>query len=173
MTSYQFAPNPRKRTVGRFLTRVRRELQKAFAEEKASRGLTQAQIARELGVHRAVVCRQLAGTENIELRTLADYAWVFKRDIQFSMPQMEETRNVAPVPTENMPMVESYNPPPPIIGQQPSRPTIGTELTSGSILNRLVQQSGTAGIALPLSPDTPNSPMLPTPIVEQGQKLAA
>lgn len=85
MPSFQFAPSPRKRTVGRFITRVRRELQKAFVEEKKSRGITQAELARSLGVDRAVVCRQLAGSSNLTLRTIADYAWALHRDLVFAM----------------------------------------------------------------------------------------
>jgi transcriptional regulator with XRE-family HTH domain len=87
MTSYQFAPSPRKRITGCFLARVRRELQKAFLEEKEARGVTQAKLARELGVDRAVVCRQLAGTSNLTLRTIADYAWALQRDLIFEMPK--------------------------------------------------------------------------------------
>ena len=85
MTSFQFAPSPRKRKVARFITRVRRELQKAFMEEKAARGLTQAKLARTLGSHRSIVCRQLAGSANLTLRTLADYAWALDRDLLFSL----------------------------------------------------------------------------------------
>jgi hypothetical protein len=86
MTSYHFAPDRRKRTVARFITHVRRELQKAFLEEKAKRGVTQAQLARTLGTDRAVVCRQLSGSANLTLRTLADYAWALERDLVFAMP---------------------------------------------------------------------------------------
>jgi hypothetical protein len=85
MPSYQFAPSLRKRIGARFLTRVRRELQKAFMEEKASRGMTQAELARILGIDRAVVCRQLAGTSNLTLRTLADYAWALQREPVFAL----------------------------------------------------------------------------------------
>jgi len=93
MTSFQFAPDRRKRIAGRFFARVRRELQKAFMEEKETRGLTQAQLARQLGVNRAAVCRQLAGTSNLTLRTLADYAWAMDRDLVFSMPRHEGGAN--------------------------------------------------------------------------------
>jgi len=85
MTSYRFSISPKSRTVGRFLGRVRRELQRAFAEEKRARNLTQAEIARALGVDRAVVNRQLMGTENIGLRRVAEFAWVLGRDLHFSL----------------------------------------------------------------------------------------
>ena len=85
MTSFQFAPTPRKRKVARFIRRVRRELQKAFIEEKTARGLTQAELARTLGINRSLVCRQLAGSANLTLRTIGDYAWALDRDPNFSL----------------------------------------------------------------------------------------
>src|SRR5579885_2841820 len=93
MMSFQFAPDRRKRIAGRFFARVRRELQKACLEEKTERGVTQAQLARDLGVDRAVVCRQLAGTSNLTLRTLADYAWALNRDLVFYMPKRDAGAN--------------------------------------------------------------------------------
>ncbi len=107
MPSYQFAPSARKRKTAKFMTRVLRELQKAYMEEKAERGLTQAHLARLLGVHRAVVCRQLAGSGNLTLRTIADYAWALRRSPEFSMskPALPDGTNrsmaVAPVPSSN------------------------------------------------------------------------
>ena len=91
MPSFRFAPNPRTRVTARFMTRVRRELQKAYMEEKASRGVTQAYLARKFGIGRAVVCRQLAGSSNLTLRTLADYAWALERDLIFAMPKRTVT----------------------------------------------------------------------------------
>jgi transcriptional regulator with XRE-family HTH domain len=85
MTSYRFSSAPKERKVGRFLGRVRRELQAAFAEEKTSHNLTQAQIARELGVDRSVINRQLMGTENLTLRRIGELAWAMGRDIHFSL----------------------------------------------------------------------------------------
>lgn len=85
--SYRFAPDARKRKTARFITKVRRELQKAYMEEKASRGISQADLARLMGVNRAVVCRQLAGSSNLTLRTIADFAWALNRDLEFRMPK--------------------------------------------------------------------------------------
>jgi hypothetical protein len=107
MPSFQFAPSPRKRVTGRFITRVRRELQKAFLEEKEARGITQAKLARILGVNRAVVCRQLAGTANLTLRTLGDYAWALERDLNFSMPKLasavDANHSAVPLDTSALP----------------------------------------------------------------------
>lgn len=82
MTSYRFSISPKERIVGRFLGKVRRELQKAFAEERG-RGLSQAEIARELGVGRSVINRQLMGTENMTMRRVAELAWAMGRDPDF------------------------------------------------------------------------------------------
>lgn len=85
MTSYRLSIDPKSRKVGRFLGSVRREIIKAFAEEKSSRNLSQADIARELGVHRSVINRQLMGTENMTLRRVGEFAWALGRELQFSL----------------------------------------------------------------------------------------
>lgn len=94
--SYRYSIAPKSKKVGRFLGQVRRELQKAFLEEKKARGLTQAQIARELGVDRSVVNRQLSGTENLTLRRLGEYGFIFGRDPHFSLkkPVMPAGANI-------------------------------------------------------------------------------
>jgi transcriptional regulator with XRE-family HTH domain len=119
MSSFQFAPSPRKRVTGRFLTRVHRELQKAYMEEKDARGITQAKLARKLGVHRAVVCRQLAGTANLNLRTLADYAWALDRDINFSMPKRAAATGT------NYPVVADTSAEPDIADKEEPQPVSG------------------------------------------------
>jgi transcriptional regulator with XRE-family HTH domain len=60
-------------------------VQKAFAEEKAARNLTQAEIARALGVDRSVINRQLMGTENLTVRRIGELAWALGRDLNFSL----------------------------------------------------------------------------------------
>lgn len=89
MTSFRLSITPRKRAAGRFVSKVRRELQKAFAEEKVSRGLTQAQVARELGVHRSVINRQLLGVENLTLSRVGEFAYGLGREINFSLSKPE------------------------------------------------------------------------------------
>jgi transcriptional regulator with XRE-family HTH domain len=119
MTSFQFAPDRRTRIAGRFFARVRRELQKAFLEGKADHGLTQAKLARKLGVDRAVVCRQLAGTANITLRTLADYAWAMDRDLVLSMPKHDGGANNYAAPEDSVPTTVPADPIPALDSQQP------------------------------------------------------
>lgn len=87
MTSYQFKLDQRRRFVGRRIAAVRRELQKAFIEEKRTRKFTQAELARVLGVNRSVVNRQLMGTANLSVKSLADLAWALGRDFVVGFPK--------------------------------------------------------------------------------------
>lgn len=75
MSSFQTAVTPSRRAGNRFISAVRRALQKALAEEAAKRGLTQAEVARKLGVNRSVVNRELRGVENLTLRSVAELAF--------------------------------------------------------------------------------------------------
>lgn len=58
----------------RFIGKVRRQLKQAFAEAKKN-GVTQADVARKLGVDPAVITRQLNGTANLTLATIGDLSW--------------------------------------------------------------------------------------------------
>jgi len=84
--SFQFAIDSRSRKAARFMRRVRTELQKALEEEKGKRKITQAELARLLGVDRSVINKQLTGSGNLTLRSIADWAWALDRDIVFSLP---------------------------------------------------------------------------------------
>lgn len=90
--SFTLRLSPRKRASGRFIGRVRDELIKAFLEAKAERGLTQRQLADDLGVDRARVSRALKGEENLTLRSVAEFASALDREIVFSLTK----RSVAP-----------------------------------------------------------------------------
>lgn len=94
MPSFRISISPRKSASGRFIDRVRRQLQKAFAEENAS----QTKIARELDVHRSVVNRQLHGFADMSLGRVAEYAALLNREIVFDLqrPQAELTQNIEP-----------------------------------------------------------------------------
>jgi len=73
----------RARKVSRFIGQVRAELRRAFASEKASRKITQQQIATMIGVNRSVINRQLMGLENLTLRRVAELAWALGWEIIF------------------------------------------------------------------------------------------
>jgi hypothetical protein len=59
--------------------RVRRIILRALAEEKAKSGITQADIARTLGIHRSVVTRELRGVQDITLGRVGEFAWALGR----------------------------------------------------------------------------------------------
>jgi len=85
MTSFQIAISPSKRAAGRFISRVRRTLQRALMEEAHVNGINQSQIAKAISVHRSVVSRELNGRQDITLGRVAELAWALGRDIEFNL----------------------------------------------------------------------------------------
>lgn len=100
MTSFQIAVSPSRRAAGRFVSRVRRALQRALVEEGEHNGITQSEIARSIDVHRSVISRELNGRQDITLGRVAELAWALGRDIEFELVEREtpEGSNVAVVP---------------------------------------------------------------------------
>ena len=96
MTSFQITIAPNRRAAGRFISKVRRDLIKALAEEKAHRGVTQSQIARNIGVHRSVINRELKGRNDITLGRVAELAWALGREINFELLHTihDKTQNI-------------------------------------------------------------------------------
>lgn len=74
MPSFQITLTPNKRAAGRFVNSVRRSLQRVLAEEHNKRGLTQADVARAIGVNRSVVHREFMGQKDITLGRVAELA---------------------------------------------------------------------------------------------------
>lgn len=93
MASFQISLSPTKRAAGRFISLVRREIQKAFAEEQAARGLTQSAIAAELNVNRSVIHRQIVGYENMSIGRVGQIASILGRRPVFRLEKPEEARN--------------------------------------------------------------------------------
>src|ERR1700688_1556605 len=85
MPSYQIAIDPHRRAAARFIGQVRRALQKAFVEEQKKRGLSQADIARALKIHRSVINRELKGFKDITLGRVGELAWAMGRKPSFSV----------------------------------------------------------------------------------------
>ena len=86
MPSFQISITPSRREAARFVTRVRRALQKALAEENEKRGLTQSDIAREIGVHRSVINREFRGYKDITLGRVAELSFAMGRRPAFDLP---------------------------------------------------------------------------------------
>ena len=85
MPSFQITISPHRRAAARFIANVRRELQRAFSEEKAKRGLNQSEIGRILGVHRTVIHRELRGDANLTLSRVAELAYALGKVPKFSL----------------------------------------------------------------------------------------
>jgi transcriptional regulator with XRE-family HTH domain len=100
MQSYQITLTPHKRAAGRFIAMVRREIQKALAEEQVNSGITQAAVAVELGVNRSVIHRQIMGFENLTLGTAAEIASALGREPLFSMQPISASSTFNHVPVQ-------------------------------------------------------------------------
>lgn len=87
MPSFQITVTPSRRTAARFVTSVRRAIQKALAEERVKSGITQSQIARAIGVHRSVINREINGYKDLTLGRVAELAWALGRKPLFSLPE--------------------------------------------------------------------------------------
>lgn len=87
MTSFQISISPTKVAAARFIGDVRRGLQRAYASAKNSNGMTQSDIARELGVHRSVVNRELTGLKDMTLGRVAELAHILGRKAVITFPE--------------------------------------------------------------------------------------
>lgn len=78
--------SPRQRTYARLIGEVRRALNEALIEENKAHGLTKSKIAATLGKNKSFVSRQLNGTGNMTLETLADLAYALNRPVKIAIP---------------------------------------------------------------------------------------
>lgn len=103
---------PKNRKVGRFIAKVRSEIQRAFTEERIS----QAEVAQALGVNRAIVNRRLKGDMNLTLRTIGEMAWALgDREIVFELRKAatnetgwnhQDTVGTSSLPTDSQTTIE-------------------------------------------------------------------
>ena len=107
MNLYLYDIGDKARRASRFIGHVRAELQRALVAEKASRKISQQQIATMIGTSRSVINRQFLGFENLTLRRVAELAWALGWEIVFYLrkPQVVAVSAI------------------PIQGQQIPRPT--------------------------------------------------
>lgn len=85
MPSFQITLTPSRRAAARFITGVRRSIQKALAEKCLAAGLTQSDIARALGVHRSVINRELRGYKDLTLGRVAELVWAMGGEPTFEI----------------------------------------------------------------------------------------
>ncbi len=90
MTSFQIAISPSRSAAGRFISRVRRSLQRALIEEGELSGINQSRVADAIGVHRSVISRELNGRQDITLGRVAELAWALGREVEFSLVRPEQ-----------------------------------------------------------------------------------
>lgn len=90
MPSFQISISPSRRVAARYISHVRRAIQKAYAEEHQSSGLTQSDIARSIGVHRSVINRELRGQKDITHGRVAEFAYALGREPFFELRILEE-----------------------------------------------------------------------------------
>lgn len=98
MPSFQIALSPHKRAAGRFVLSVRRTLQRAFLEEQQKSGLTQSAVAREIGVHRSVINRELRGDKDITMGRVAELAYLLGRKAILSFPERAQKEGANALP---------------------------------------------------------------------------
>jgi len=77
--SLQISITPKERAAARFVSRVRRAIQKALAEAEIEHGTNQSDIARAIGVNRSVISRELRGHKDLGLSRVAEFAWAMGR----------------------------------------------------------------------------------------------
>jgi transcriptional regulator with XRE-family HTH domain len=101
--SFRISITPSRRAAGRFIATVRRELQKALAEEEArgADAIKQADIARAIGVNRSVINRELRGHADISVGRIGELAWALGRRPRFDLEK------IVAEPGQNVPLAEA------------------------------------------------------------------
>jgi hypothetical protein len=95
MNLYLYDIGEKARAASRFIGHVRAELQKAWLSEKASRKITQQQLATMLGLkNRSVINRELMGYDNLTLRRVAELAWALGWEIIFVLRKPQQAAQI-------------------------------------------------------------------------------
>ena len=79
MKSYRVKIDPKSRKAALFISKLQEKIQEAFV----ATGMTQQEVAKILGVDRSVVNRRLTRSANLTLRSIAEFAYAFDKDIHF------------------------------------------------------------------------------------------
>ena len=85
MPSFRTTVSPSRRAASRFVTDVRRSIQRALESEKKKGGVTQSQIARAIDVHRSVINREVRGFNDIGLSRIGEIAWALGKEPKFTL----------------------------------------------------------------------------------------
>lgn len=105
--SYRLKIDPKSRKAAKFIS----QLQKKIQTELIASGMTQQQVADVLGVDRSVVNRRLKGGANLTARTIAEFAYVFDKEvsIDFVSPGQPDRAN-GQIVTSNVVNLQEYSP---------------------------------------------------------------
>ena len=97
--SYQLRIDKRSLKVAKFISRIQSAIQASLGES----GMTQQEVAEKLGVDRSVVNRRLKGKANLTARSIADFAYVLDKDIDFKLvnPRRPENSNIVVISTSS------------------------------------------------------------------------
>lgn len=92
--SFQITLPGNRRAAARFVASVRRSLLKALADNP---DVKQTDIADSLGVHRAVITRQMKGTSDIGMGRAAEIAWALGLEAKFDLvrPSAPDGSNIS------------------------------------------------------------------------------
>jgi transcriptional regulator with XRE-family HTH domain len=99
MPLFRISLTPSRRAAVRFISQVRRAFQRTFAEESKRRGLTQAAIARVIGVHRSVINRELTGRKDITVGRIGELAFAMGRVPHFDLIESPAQIGMVPIKT--------------------------------------------------------------------------
>lgn len=80
MKSFRHKADARRGAYLRLVNSVESQLREAYAQRHAEGKVTQASLARDLGVSRSVVHRRLMGGANLTLKSIADLLWALGQD---------------------------------------------------------------------------------------------
>ena len=100
MPSFNFDIGEKERAGSRFLSDVRDELQRALADEKSRRKITQQEIANLLETSRAVINRQIMGLENIGIKRVAEILWAIGWEPHFEARRAPDGDNETIAPSQ-------------------------------------------------------------------------
>ncbi len=135
MPSFQISFKPGRRIGARFVTGVRRKILQAREVENKKRGLKQTDLARDMGVHRSVVNRELRGKKDLKLGRVAEYAHALGRVPLFDIP--EDGRPLG----SNLPEPAKPSAPVPPAIARPS-----SEMTGGPNILEIVEKNKAAPV---------------------------
>lgn len=109
MRSFQRRPNNRRAIYLQLIGSIESQLRQAFAKRHEKTGLTQAELARKLGVGRSVINRRLSGRSNLTAESIADMAWGLGVCVKVDIfdPADVATNDFMIVPVDHSPKVST------------------------------------------------------------------